>query len=46
LLVLEPRRKNILIDYDRLRKLIGAKSYDDLRTSHRGWVEEYLGLGY
>jgi len=39
----EPRRKNILIDYDRLRKLIGAKSYDDLRMSHRGWVEEYLG---
>jgi len=39
----EPRKKNILIDYDRLRKLFGAKSYDDLRTSHRGWVEEYLG---
>jgi putative transposase len=26
----------------RLQRLIGAKSYDDLVSSHRGWVEEYL----
>jgi len=39
----EPRRKNILIDYERLQKLIGAGSYDQLRSSHKGWVEEYLG---
>jgi len=25
--------------------LIGAGSYDQLRSSHRGWVEEYLGDG-
>ena len=41
----EPRRKNILIDYEKLRRLIGAGSYDQLRTSHRGWVEDYLGDG-
>ena len=39
----EPRRKNILIDYSRLQRLIGAGSYDQLKTSHRGWVEDYLG---
>ena len=41
----EPRRKNILIDYEKLRRLTGARSYDQLRTSHRGWVEDYLGDG-
>ena len=39
----EPRRKNILIDYEKLRRLIGAGSYDQLRTSHGGWVEDYSG---
>jgi len=41
----EPRRKNVLIDYERLRGLLGAMSYDQLRSSHKGWVEEYLGDG-
>lgn len=41
----EPRRKNVLIDYDRLRGVFGAASYKELRKSHRGWVEEYLGQG-
>ena len=41
----EPRRKNILIDYSRLQRLIGTGSYDQLRTSLRGWVEDYLGDG-
>ena len=41
----EPRRKNILIDYERLQGLFGAWSYDQLRSSHKGWVEEYLGDG-
>lgn len=39
----EPRRKNMLIDYERLQGLFGAGSYDQLRRSHRGWIEEYLG---
>jgi putative transposase len=39
----EPRRKNVLINYERLKKLVGAASYDQVRSSHEGWVEEYLG---
>jgi len=39
----EPRRKDVLIDYERLQKLLGAGSYDELRRSHKGWIEEYLG---
>jgi len=41
----EPRRKNVLIDYERLQRLLGARSYDQLRSSHKGWVEEYLEEG-
>jgi len=41
----EPRRKNVLIDYQRLQGLVGAGTYDELRSSHKGWVEEYLGDG-
>ena len=41
----EPRRKNVLIDYERLQRLLGAGSYEQLRGSHKGWVEEYLGDG-
>ena len=41
----EPRRKNVLIDYERLQRLLGAKSYDQMRGSHKGWVEEYLEDG-
>ena len=41
----DPRRKNVLIDYEELRKHIGAGSYEELKRSHRGWVEEYLGDG-
>ena len=28
----EPRRKNILIDYEKLRELFGVESYDELRS--------------
>jgi len=34
-----------LIDYEKLQGLLGAGSYDQLRTSHKGWVEEHLGDG-
>jgi hypothetical protein len=34
-----------LIDYNRLQGLVGATSYNQLRTSHRGWIEQYLGNG-
>ena len=38
-----PRRKNVLIDYERLQGLLGSDSYDQLKRSHKGWVEEHLG---
>jgi putative transposase len=38
----EPRRKNVLIDYDRLKNIFGAGSYDQLRKNHQEWVTEYL----
>ena len=41
----EPRRKNVLIDYERLQGLLGAGSYDQLRNSYTGWIEEYCGDG-
>ena len=41
----EPRRKNVLIDYEKLQGLLGAGSYAQLRRSHKGWVEEHLGDG-
>lgn len=41
----EPRRKKVLIDYEKLRDFLGAQSYDQLKSSHKGWVEEYCGDG-
>ena len=41
----EPRRKNVLIDYERLKGVVGAGSYDELQRSHRGWIENYFGNG-
>ena len=34
----QPRNKNIIIDYERLRKLLGFDSYERLITYHKGWV--------
>jgi putative transposase len=39
----QPRSKTILIDYERLRKLLGFDSYDRLIIYHKGWVENHLG---
>ena len=41
----KPRRKNVLIDYERLQRLLGASTYDQLRRSHEGWIEEHLADG-
>ena len=41
----EPRRKNILINYERLRELLGFATYDLLKTSHKRWVEGCLASG-
>ena len=34
-----------LIDYERLQGLFGAVTYDQFTSSHRGWIEDYLGNG-
>ena len=38
----KPRKKNVLINYDKLMELTGAVSYEQAKQNHRGWVEEYL----
>jgi len=40
-----PRRKNVLIDYDKFIELSGIDNYDQAKRDHQGWVEEYLGRG-
>ena len=39
----EPRRKNVLIDYEKLRTLLGFEDYDQVKLYHKKWVDEYLG---
>lgn len=41
----EPRRKKILINYERLKELVGTGSYGQLRSSYKGSINEYLGDG-
>ena len=41
----EPKRKNVLINYERLRELLGFDSHDKVKTAHRKWVESYLKNG-
>jgi len=38
-----PRKKNVLINYEKLRKLVGIEYYDSMRVHYKGWIEEYLG---
>jgi len=40
-----PRKRNVLIDYEMLQGLFGAGTYEQLKRSHEGWVEEQLGNG-
>jgi putative transposase len=39
----EPKRKNSLIDYEKLRALLDFDSYDLVKSYHNKWVNEYLG---
>jgi len=41
----EPKRKNILIDYEKLRAFLGFESYDLVKSYHNKWVNEYLDNG-
>jgi putative transposase len=38
-----PRRKCILIDYDRLKKLCGFDDFESFQAAHRRWVETAIG---
>ncbi|HMK66082.1 MAG TPA: transposase, partial [Thermodesulfobacteriota bacterium] len=41
----EPRKKNMLINYERLQELLGFENYDQLQHAHKGWIEDYLNAG-
>ena len=41
----EPKRKNVLINYEKLGALLGLESYGLVKFYHKKWVEEYLGNG-
>ena len=40
-----PKRKNVLIHYEKLRELLSIDSYNLLKEYHKGWVEECLDNG-
>lgn len=40
-----PRRKNILIDYEKFMELLGTDNYDQAKRNHLGWAAEFLGSG-
>jgi putative transposase len=40
-----PRRKCVLVAYERLRELAGFDTYDSFREAHRKWVEAFLTNG-
>ena len=41
----EPKRKNILINYNRLTEFLGLDSYDEVKAYHKRWVDDYLSNG-
>ena len=40
----KPRKKYVLINYERLTELSGFKSYDSLEKSHKETIEELMGI--
>ena len=41
----EPKRKNILINYQKLTKLLGFDTYDEVKIYHKRWVVSLLENG-
>ncbi len=39
------KRKNILINYERLRELPGYDTYDQVQAGHKKWIESCLANG-
>jgi putative transposase len=38
----KPRRRNVIIDYQKLIELSGFKSYDEFQSAHKSWIEHSL----
>jgi putative transposase len=38
----QPKRKNVLICYDKLRRLLGFDTYERMQAAHKEWVETQL----
>jgi putative transposase len=41
----KPKRKNVLINYQRLTELLGFDTYDEVKMYHKKWVDDYLENG-
>ena len=41
----QPKRKNILINYERLRELLGFVTYEHVKTAHKKGVDSCLSNG-
>jgi hypothetical protein len=41
----KPQASILGFNYEKLRELVGVKTYDQAKQYHKGWVEEYLGDG-
>jgi len=41
----EPKRKKVMINYQRLTDLLGFTTYDEVKTYHKRWVEDYFENG-
>ena len=41
----QSKRKKILINYERLKELLGFDSYEHVKTAHKQWVESSLSDG-
>ena len=37
----QPKRKNVLINYNRLKELLGFDTYDRVQMAHQKWVDSY-----
>ena len=40
----EPKRKNVLINYERLREFLGFDAYDEVKIAHRSSYNALLGV--
>ena len=39
----KPRKKNVLLNYEKLRELVGIESYYSMRIHYKGWIDKSLG---